>query len=932
LQKILLIILCLVIFHPKLHAQDEISMQVALNTDTHTLDVSQQITYTNNSNSILNSLFFHDWANAFSNKNTALGKRFVENHKKKLFFSRKKNRGSTKINNISIAHQTALWQRPHADALEIMLSTPLLPNEKVTISLAYTVKIPHSKFTAYGVDHKQFNLRYLYLTPMVYENNQWQYTPHLDMDDLYQNHTNYTIELNVPENYHVASNLHISTIQKGKFLLNGTQTKDVELYIAKNTKFEVFQTDHISISTNLNGIELGKSVKEDILNRQLLFLLEKLGDYPHDKLFVNSTTYYKNPLYGFNQLPAFLRPFSDAFEWDLRMLKTLSKYYIQNSLTTPTRKNVWLQESLQTYIMMQYVARYYPDTKLIGKVADLWGVRNYHVAELDFNERYNVAYQYVARTNYDQSIGLPTDSLTNFNRLVYAKYKGAIGLRYLNAYLGDSVVHRGIKYFFKKNTVKNQLSSIVFEQYIKNNTSKEVDWFFDEYIGSDKKIDYSFAKLTRKNKDSIRITIKNKTKSKMPICLFGLKNDSIVSRQWITSNTKSISLPTNLATNWILNPKGITPEINTLNNYQSSKWSLFRKSIRLRWLGDIENPKTHQIIFEPNVAYNYYDGLTLATSFSNKTFYKKNIKYLITPSYAFKSKSLTGSFKIRYWKHLTHPSISSYQLGIGGKYFHYLPNLSYKTLTPYARIYFRRKNLRSVKSRWLNASLTMIDREISAEQTGQDRFNKYEVLNFSYGYNNPEVINNFSYYTNLEFGADFSKLSTSIRFRKLTNAKRQFDVRFFAGGFLYNNTTTDFFSYGVNRPNDYSFRYYYYGRSERSGFLSQQFIMNDGGFKSEMPVPFANQWISSLNTSVGMWRWFELYNDLGVAKNKGQKAYFLHDHGVRLNFVNDILEVYFPFYSNNGWEVTKPHYEQHIRFVFKANFSSIYNFMRRGFL
>ena len=99
-----------------------------------------------------------------------------------------------------------------------------------------------------------------------------------------------------------------------------------------------------------------------------------------------------------------------------------------------------------------------------------------------------------------------------------------------------------------------------------------------------------------------------------------------------------------------------------------------------------------------------------------------------------------------------------------------------------------------------------------------------------------------------------------------------------------------------------------------------------------MPVSYANQWLTSVNTSVGVWRWIEIYNDAGFVKNRNTNTYFLHDHGVRLNLVNDILEVYFPIYSNNGWETNTPYYEDKIRFVFTANFSRIYNFMRRGFM
>jgi hypothetical protein len=174
-------------------------------------------------------------------------------------------------------------------------------------------------------------------------------------------------------------------------------------------------------------------------------------------------------------------------------------------------------------------------------------------------------------------------------------------------------------------------------------------------------------------------------------------------------------------------------------------------------------------------------------------------------------------------------------------------------------------------------------------------------------------------------------VSFTGRYRKLTNTNRQFDFRFYAGAFLNNQTATDYFSFALDRPTDYLFQYEYLGRSETSGFFSQQIIINEGGFKSKLEVPFANQWLSTFNTSIGLWRWFEVYNDIGFVKNRNQRVYFAHENGIRLNFIQDILEVYFPLHSNLGWEISQEKYSSKIRFVLVINPKRIFNFVKRGF-
>ena len=88
----------------------------------------------------------------------------------------------------------------------------------------------------------------------------------------------------------------------------------------------------------------------------------------------------------------------------------------------------------------------------------------------------------------------------------------------------------------------------------------------------------------------------------------------------------------------------------------------------------------------------------------------------------------------------------------------------------------------------------------------------------------------------------------------------------------------------------------------------------------------------SFNSSIGLWNWVEYYNDVAFLKNKEQDVFFAYENGIRFNFIHNILEIYFPMYSNNGWEVTQEAYLSKIRFVLTARPSTIYNFFRRGFL
>ncbi|MBL4939709.1 MAG: aminopeptidase, partial [Lutibacter sp.] len=389
--------------------------------------------------------------------------------------------------------------------------------------------------------------------------------------------------------------------------------------------------------------------------------------------------------------------------------------------------------------------------------------------------------------------------------------------------------------------------------------------------------------------------------------------------------------PTNGFDKLSLNYETLLPEYNLRNNWKSVHKKLFNRPLQLKFLKDIENPYYNQFFYTPVFRYNYYDGLVLGLALANKTLLNKSFSYKFTPSYSTKSKTPSGSYSLLYEYLPENKKVNKFLLGISGNYYHYAENLTYTTIRPGALLEFKRKSPRDVSRNAISASFTFVDREKSPTQTEHIETNKYNVFNLSYGYSKPEIIEDIRFSTGLQIASKFSKLSITARYRKLTDTNRQFDFRFFAGAFITNKTATDFFSFALDRPSDYLFQYDYLGRSETSGIFSQQIIINEGGFKSKLPVSYGNQWLSTFNTSIGLWRWIEVYNDIGLIKNKNKEAYFAYENGVRFNFIQDILEVYLPLYSNLGWEISQPNYSSKIRFVLVIKPKKIYNFVRRGF-
>lgn len=914
---------------------DKIAMDVFLNVKTKQLEINQTITYFNNSNTSLDTIHLLNWAHSFNGQNTPLTKRLIEDYDKSLYFAKKNERGHVKIDTIySNSHQSS-WNIPKQtpDIINLALTKSLPPNDSIKIKLRYKVKIPEDKFTQYGKKENTYNLRYWHITPAVFK-NKWHKMSHLNLDDYYMTPTDYNIKLKLYEGIVLNTDLNESkktTPPFSYYTLTGKNRVDLELNISISNDFKRFKTTKIEVVTNLNSLQLQDNVKKDVLNRQLNFIETHLGAYPHHKLLVNKISYDKNPIYGLNQLPKMFNPFSGVFEWDIKMFKALTRKYLENTLIINRRTDAWLLDGIQSYLMMQYVKEFYPEIKAMGTISRIWGVRSYSIAKLNFNDKYPFVYQFAARKNLDQALTTPADSLSTFNRKIVNKYKAGIGLQYLNEYLQNNIVPQSIKAFYNDNKLK-KIQSNTFKKYIAAKTTKKINWFFDDYLQTKKKIDYTIKKI-KKSKDSVTVFIENKRNFSAPVALYGVnKKKEVLFKKWIDpiDSIQIIKIPKGNYNRLALNYDYQYPELNLRNNWKNLT-GIFNKPIQLRFFKDIENPFYNQAFFNATASYNYYDGVVIGPELYNKSLIRKKWLFHVSPSYGFKSQKLSGSASLVF-QHLPENSkIYKLSIGIAGKTSQYAPELSYKKITPFASISFKRKSLRDIGGEVISARQIIVNKDPLPNNVNNTELNNYNIFNLRYASSDLNIIKGFSYATDFQASKKFSKLSLNVNYRKLTQANRQYDIRLFAGTFLHNKTTTNEFDFSLDRPTDYLFDYSYLGRSEQTGYLSQQIIIAEGGFKSIFKNNSASQWMVTSNGSIGIWRWIEAYADAGFYKSKGMKPQFKYDSGIRLNFITDFLEIYFPIQSSLGFEPTQFNYSSKIRFVLTISPGRIYNFIKRGF-
>ena len=904
-------------------AQHHSKMVVEVDDEKKTATVFQELIFFNQTNDTLTNIVLNDWMNAYGNKNSDIGKRFADEFERAFHLAKEKDRGRTE--NITISNQEKSFltyerNENRADVIQVRLQSKLLPKEKITLYLTYTVKIPNARFTKYGYyDDGGMYLKNWFLTPARYENKAFVKNNNNNLDDIANALCDYDLLLKINQKNAAVSDLdeiQLEIVNNQKhYSFSGKNRMDFSLFIDSKKEFEIFKNEKVEVVTNFKDNRINDLQRALVIDKISNWVNERIGNYPNKKIVVSKIDYERNPFYGLNQLPAFIAPFPDEFMYEIKFLKTYINTFIHSTINLNPRDDNWIYDGMQVYLMMKYIEEFYPGIKMMGNVSKFKPVKGYNLVSLDFNGQYSYFYMLMARKNLDQQLNIPKDKLIKFNEKIASKYRSGLSLKYLNDYSESNLVDKTIPVFYNAN-LKQQRSADDFESLLKQNSTKKIDWYFDKIINSRETFDYKFDAVT-KTKDSISFRLKNKTETNVPISIYGTKNREIVFKKWIDALPKDslYTISRNEADRIIINYKNEVPEFNLRNNWRSLKGlRLSNRPIKFIFFKDLEDPNYNQIVYLPTLEFNIYDGFYPGMRFHNKTILDKPFIFDINPTYSTKTQSLTGKGSILFNQFNRNSNLYHIRYLLSGNTFHYAPEARYFKVTPIINFRIRPDDYRDNKIQSITFKQTIIDREKSSFTTSENTEN-YSVFSAKYYNGRTEITNHYNFITETQFSKNFGKLQAEMQYRRLFDNNRQLNIRVFAGTFLYNTTTTNFFDFGLDRPSDYLFESDYLGRSETKGIFSQQSIVSDGFFKSIFETRFANRWMATTNLSCNVWNWVEVYGDIGAFKNKNIPTQFVYDSGIRLNLVTDYFELYLPIYSSNGWEIGQQNYGERIRFI-----------------
>lgn len=919
---------------------------LSLNDSARILYGQVQVSFPSKSYEHTDSLVLHLPPRSMEWKGSLLQQQFIDFQNVNLYYADTEKKGAIDLSEISFDNQKS--KECKDCEFVIIPNTTRDKNKDVKLIFSFSTKIPDASFTGTGYDGEVYRLIDWLPRLAVYDTSGWQFNPVTYQNDWYQHKDEFYVNFQLDTAFQIASNANKTLerisengIKNIQFHLPSSTT--LQFYLSKN--FKVYSiSDSISLYTTFNDPYLPAilpSLNEKINNFflqqigpgfsqsfDLVILKDKIGEFQSNGVL--SINYPKT-----------------TFDFASNLAHARAEQLFRYDLAPNGFKDVWMARGLPYFYKYQFIQNEYPDKKWLPFSNSIVG-RFLELDEFDYDYQNHFLMLYISRQGLDQTMDTPADSLSKFNYEAIVQAKTYLGLGHMQEYMGKNTFKRSMRKFFIDNKDKEGVSPTDLKKSFQFFFFRDVDWFFNDLVTTNKEHDYKLVKTDYCPTISTA-TIRNTQQSAIPFSLTGIKDGEEVITEWFPGHTGKKDLLTyhDDFDQVIINKHRTVPEFSQKNNQIRTK-GIFKRiePVRLQFFNSFENPDKTQIYWLPSGNFNAYDKLLMGVTLHNRSvaFVRKPFEYRISPEFSTGTGKLTGYASGLFNFAPTSGPFHRISTGVYARYNHYDQDLAFFRLSPSLNLFFRRNYAASNIIQKMRFRAVWLERELrSGEEVLTNEINNASYLIFAgrYSLENINVLKPYTITTDLQVGDLFSSLSTTADFRWMLPNRRWLIWRNFGGVFLNNSladkgVTNNYYSMGLSGTRDYLFDYELIGRSDESGLWSQQFFITDGGFKSKTDV-FSDNFMLTSNLNVPIWNAFNLYGispslglfgDVGVVDDWG-KVYW--DYGMRISFFTDFMELYLPVQNQDQNFIEQKNYLQNVRFVLNLDISEIIERVRRGY-
>jgi hypothetical protein len=971
-----LFFICLIVFiiFPDAFAQEYFQQEVnyrinvTLNDKIHELDASETIEYINNSPDTLQLLYFHLWPNGYTDNRTELAKQLFSINGKQKLFKDSELRGYIDSLNFEVDGKPVQWRLlpGQPDICQIILNNPLSKGDTIEITTPFHVKIPKGVTSRLGHIGESYQISQWYPKPAVYDQLGWHPMSNQDQGEFYSEFGSFDVNITLPSNYIVGATGNLQNAEEAQMLDRlAADTSWIANLNSENDNFPPSSTQIKTLRYTGNQIhdfawfadkrfhvlkgkvklpESGREVttwvmftnqqselwKDAIpyLNHAIELFSKWNGDYPYQSFTAVQSALSAGDGMEYPGITV-IGMAKDAYGLDEVIAHEIAHSWYYSALGSNERQYPFLDEGITSANEVRYMHERYPQKKLWEtNVRNLKLAKFFHIDQLPVRLMRELEWLSQARDNLEQPINLPADDYSTLNYSLMIYNKAGTGFNYLRAYLGDLIYDNCMREYYQKWKYKHPQPNDL-QQIFEFNTSKNLSWFFRDFIATTKRMDYKVVGFAGQ-----KLLVRNKGELISPLVISGMVGDSIGFEKWVDGfeGQQWIELPPGNFSELKIDPRHVTPEIFRLNNNIRTT-GIFRKAdpLKTQMYFSLEDPEKRYLMYVPTVNWTRENGFMIGIALHNGILTPKPIEYFVMPFYGFKNSGLAGFGRIAYNITPYDKLIRKATISLEGTQFGAPGNQNYQKIKAGLDLCFRstQKNNSLTQKAYGNfIAATNLFQIIHQEKA---KMNSY--LQIGYQLEKPGNFNPFTLLASSESGQSFLKTAVEFNYRiSYYGKKKGLDIRLFAGAMLKTDPAIPFYSLsasGRSGSEQYLFQGSYPDRFSvfPTTFWSRQVTFSEGGL------------VSPVNEMLGYSRWLV---SMSLTSNLPEKIarvpvkpfvnILLNDHGIGTGKVSPIFyeagfkaglwnffEIYVPVLVSGNIESITGTFKDRIRLVFNLN-------------
>lgn len=948
------------IVHAQTYFQQDVAydISVRLDDEMHELHGDWMLQYTNNSPDTLDFLYIHLWPNAYSQKNTALGRQLLRQGNTQFYFAEEDKLGG--IDSLAFQQDGQFLSiestKLGPDVVKLPLAQSLLPGTSTSLKTPFRVRLPKS-FSRLGHVETSYQLTQWYPKPAVYDREGWHPMPYLDNGEFYSEFGTFDVTITLPENYLVAATGELQEEKELDWLRMKSQARISGPEVGREeSNWQDFPPS--SASTKTIGFHA-----EDV--HDFAWFADKRWYVRHDtlqltpertidvwafhttyekELWTRSIEYMKRATrfysklvgeYPYPQVTAVQSPRSAGGGMEYPMITLIGKEYTPQNLDgvltheighnwfygilgTNERDYAWMDEGFNSYYDHLYESTYYPDE-----------------GNPSIDDQY--AYRYYNTTGFAQPANTTSEAFREYNYWTGAYSIPAAGLAQLKHFVGEDRFNAAMQAYFDEWKFKHPQPADV-QVSLEKTLGVQLDWLFAGIIGSIEQQDYQIVSV-QDNGNDLLVKVKNKGQiaAPFPLVVNTAQEQRRISqwyRGFVGEQELRILKPRTEITGVSIDPDYQTMEINRQNDHWRMGLLSRFEPPALMITPEVRSEKTTTLQLLPIPSYNQHDGFMLGLGLSNSGLMPKSFEWVLLPQYGFTSNELVGfaGAQHRWWPR----SSSVREVALKGSFrtYHFrtfeaedVP-LRYQRFSPGLDISFRQHPTRGWRQSLHWRSIYLRREQAEFNQDGLFLGTIYDdqwIHEVGYRFKRKRVLSPIQGSLFLEqsnyqdaFGRDqdYLKLRFELAGKVMYERDRSFHWRFFIGRFLSNSLSessfvpANAFSLFDRGEDDYRFDNLYLDRSAGEDWGRQQLGQRAGGLRAPVPASFpigrSNVGMVSANFSLDLpftpeWLPLKPYLDAGsyrIPSIDEVNSEFLWVGGAALEWLDGQVGIYAPLFGS----------------------------------